>query len=143
VFLLCLLSSVLAGCDSIQAFYVRNVTDEPYFVRVTVNRTGAVYVHQVDPRSAGFASQGVVPGPGDEGDGFSVELLDASCDRIDEWGMPSSGGYLEISENPRFNRGFEAAHSAVDASDGLNPSSSPANGLQHPTVLECGATDTL
>jgi hypothetical protein len=141
--LLLLLCAALTACDSIQSFYIRNVTDEPYFVRVTVNRTGTIYVHQVDPRSAGYASQGVVPGPGDEGDVFSVELLDATCDPIGEWGMPSSGGYLEISAAPRFIRGFEAALAAAEASDGPKPTGSPANSLPHATIMECGATDTL
>jgi hypothetical protein len=127
---------VSTACDSVIAFYIRNETDQPHYVRVTVNRTRGVYVHQVDPRASGYASRGVVPGPGDEGDVYTVELLDADCNPIHEWSMPSTGGYLEIADEPEFVPGayFEDPPSP-DATDDI--------GLQHVTVMDCGATDTL
>jgi hypothetical protein len=142
---LLLIATLCVACDSITAFYIQNDTNDLHYVRVTVNRTGGVYVHQVDPRTAGYAVNSVDPGPPDEGDFFTVELLDATCTLIDAWGMPSTGGYLEISATPEFIRGFEAAYSAVDeASDGVEPSGSRvSDGVRHPTVMECGATTIL
>ena len=90
------------SCHGWFAFSVRNDTDELHYVRVTANRTGQIYVHQVDPRTSGAASFGPIdPGP-PEGDVYTVELLDATCSPLAEWGMPSTGGYLKISGTPEF-----------------------------------------
>ena len=135
-FLLLLVLLVCTACDSVIAFYIQNETDQPHYVRVTVNRTGGIYVHQVDPRASGYATQGVVPGPGDEGDVYTVELLDAECNPIREWSMPSTGGYLEIADESEFVPG-------AYYEDRPSPDPTDDSGLQHVTVLECGATDTL
>jgi hypothetical protein len=133
---------ICSACDSAIAFYISNKTDQLHYVRVTVNRTGGVYVHQVDPGASGYAVQGVDPGPGDDGDVYSVELLDAECNPIREWSMPSTGGYLEIADPPEFVPGYFETPPGSDSAGGVDPSLAPG-GLQHPTVLECGATDTL
>jgi hypothetical protein len=131
------------ACDSTIAFFIQNETDELHYVRVTVNRTGRVYVHHVEPRTSGFATRGVVPGPGDQGDVYTVELLDAACNPIAEWGMPSTGGYLKVSGAPEFLPGYYAEDPPSPDGTGEIGASEPPDGLRHVTVLRCGATDTL
>lgn len=132
-----------AACDSGIAFYIHNETDELHYVRVTVNRTGRVHVHEVEPRTSGYASRNFVSGPGDEGDVYTVELLDAGRTPIAEWGMPSTGGYLEVSEAPEFVPGYYVEDPPSPDGTGDIGTSQPPDVLRHVTVLTCGATDTL
>ena len=139
--LLVLVIPALAACDSYFELYVQNETDELHYVRVTVNRTGGVYVHQVEPRASSYASQFVAPGP-PEDDVYTVELLDAACIPIAEWGMPTTGGYLEVSAAPEFVPGpfFEDPPYPYGTGD---IGSQQPDDLKHVTVLACGVTDTL
>jgi hypothetical protein len=129
------------ACDSFFELYIQNETDELHYVRVTVNRNGYVYVHRVEPRTSGFAGQFVAPGP-PEDDVYTIELLDAACIPIAEWGMPSTGGYLEVSAAPEFVPGpLEDPPSPSGTGD--VGASQPPHGFEHVTVLACGAVDTL
>ena len=142
---LCLMLAAVfcTSCHAWFSFYIRNETNELHYVRVTVNRDGGVYVHQVDPRTSGYATSGHPAVPWNEGDAFAytVELLDEACNPIAEWGMPSTGGYLEISEVPEFLPGELPPASPQDT--GESGASESPDRLEHMTVLACGATDTV
>jgi hypothetical protein len=141
---LILVAVFCTSCHGWYTFDIQNDTDELYYVRVTVNRTGAVYVHQVDPRASGTAAYGIPPTAPDEGEPFTVELLDADCNPVAEWEMPEIGGYLEISGAPEFvPGGWIPVESASTEGTGDAVASLPADELQHETVLACGATDTF
>jgi hypothetical protein len=138
-----LVAVLCTSCHGWYSFYIQNDTDELHYVRVTVNRTGAVYVHQVDPRASGPAAYGIPPASPDEGEPFTVELLDADCNPVAEWAMPEIGGYLEISAAPKFVPGGFPADSASTQDTGDVGASPSADDLQHETVLACGATHTF
>lgn len=138
-FVLVLTLLLCTACDHYFELYIQNETNELHYVRVTVNRTGGVYVHHVEPRTSGYASQFVMPGlPQD--DVYTVELLDAACNPIAEWGMPSTGGFLRVSGAPEFLPWFPAEDPASPGD--IGPSGLP-DVLRHVTVMRCGATDTL
>jgi hypothetical protein len=140
---LVLTALLCVACDSTINFYIQNETDELHYVRVTVNSSGRVYVHHVEPRTSGYAVRSVVPGLGDQGDVYTVELLDAACDPIAEWGMPSTGGLLRISGAPEFLPNYLPEHPPGPDGSGEIGASALPDVLRHVTVLRCGATDTL
>jgi hypothetical protein len=133
-----LIALICIACDSFMAFYIQNETDDLHYVRVTVQRTGGVYVHRVEPGASGYAAQGLT-GAGDDDDHFTVELLDRECNPIDEWGMPFSGGLLRIDEEPHFVPGYYSE--PVDSTGPSDGGSGAAN--THVSVIECGATETI
>ena len=134
-----LVALICVACDGYQKFYIQNDTDNLHYVRVTVHRTDDVYVHRVEPRATGYAARGVTSPSDDADDAMTVELLDAECNPIDEWGMPLSGGFLRIDEEPDFVRGYYSEPvSSLEPSAGAS-----AVGNTHLTVFECGATDTI
>ena len=134
---------LVTACDSAIAFYIRNDSPDGYFVRVMTDR-GFIYVHQVEPNEAGYATRGVDPGP--PGPDYTLELLDSGCNVLDTWQMPSDGGHLEIREDglAEFTSGyyFDETPSGGSSSAGPVVSESPTD-EQFPTVLECGATDVF
>jgi hypothetical protein len=143
VLFLALTMLLCTSCHAWFSFYIQNETDERHYVRVTVHRNGAVYVHEVDPRTSGYAGGHGPAVPWNEGDAYAytVELLDEGCSPLAEWGMPSTGGYLEISEAPEFLPGELPPASPQDT--GESGASESPDSFEHMTVLACGANDTL